>query len=132
MSRASSADFVDSFIEHISETKSSTHSLSKKSSRNSLSRKSSQKLTLDRPVLPSLGPVNSSSRQSLRSGSDLEDDDDGLKPDLAVNWKRASKLATKFEVPAMTLTQEDIESDEISDEENKIRQMAHRATLKRR
>ena len=83
-------------------------------------------------MLPSLGPVNSSSRQSLRSGSDLEDDDDGLKPDLAVNWKRASKLATKFEVPAMTLTQEDIESDEISDEENKIRQMAHRATLKRR
>ena len=131
MSRASSADFVDSFIEHISETKSSTHSLSKKSSRNSLSRKSSQKLTLDRPVLPSLGPVNSSSRQSLRSESD-HDDDDGLKPDLAVNWKRASKLATKFEVPAMTLTQEDIESDEISDEENKIRQMAHRATLKRR
>ena len=130
MSRASSADFVDSFIEHISETKSSTHSLSKKSSRNSLSRKSSQKLTLDRPVLPSLGPVNSSSRQSLRSASDH--DDDGLKPDLAVNWKRASKLATKFEVPAMTLTQEDIESDEISDEENKIRQMAHRATLKRR
>lgn len=140
MSRASSADFLDSFIENISETKSSSHSLSTKSSRksinNSLSRKSSQKLTLDRPVLPSLGPVNSSSRQSFRSGSSHEDDGEGLKPDLEVNWKRASKLATKFEIPNMTLTQEYVESDEESDiesdEESKIRQMAQRATLKRR
>ena len=49
-----------------------------------------------------------------------------------VNWKRASKLETKFEVPVTTYTEEDLDSEIESDEEDKIRQMAHRATLKRR
>ena len=49
-----------------------------------------------------------------------------------MNWKRASKLETQFEIPVTTYTEEDLDSDVESDEESKIRQMAHRATMKRR
>ena len=48
-----------------------------------------------------------------------------------MNWKRASKLVSSFEIERtndIVSSDSDIESDE----ETKIRQMAHRATLKRR
>ena len=50
----------------------------------------------------------------------------------AVNWKRASKLATKFEIQGTYDDDDSGESIIESDEENKIKQMAARATLKRR
>lgn len=48
-----------------------------------------------------------------------------------MNWKRASKLVSKFEIER-TNDIASSDSDIESDEETKIRQMAHRATLKRR
>ena len=50
----------------------------------------------------------------------------------AVNWKRASKLATKFVIQGTYDEDDSGESIIESDEENKIKQMAARATLKRR
>jgi len=124
MSRDSSPDldFLDSFLEHVSET------ATKKSS--------SQRLTLDKPVLPSLGPnIRSDSDVSNRtqSGTTIPaaESDNGLRADPVVNWKRASKMVTAFEIERSNDV-DSSDSDIESDEETKIRQMAHRATMKRR
>ena len=79
MSRASSspdADFLDSFLEHVSETGK---------------KRSSQKLTLDKPVLPAIAPIVSPTQSFGSIHNEVEPSKS------SVSWKRNSKLVT--EVP---------------------------------
>lgn len=121
----SDVDFIESFLRNVDERKKSKTSFKSTSSTSVRGGSSLPKLTLDKPVLPSIGISFN--------------DDDGMESNLTVesigkgrvDWKRKSKLETSFHYEKHDSADEN-SVDDSDDDEDVIRKMAARATMHRR